>query len=153
MILLWNILMLTDLPVVFAETEHRCALTYAARVFGLSKEVRFLSNGTEYRGEILDSSVRFYFNEPKDLKQNFKIKAAGQLITADYINTGSPHVVIHINEIMKDSAKPASRYVDINEVPVYAIGREIRYLPEFYPAGTNVNFVNVKAGKVVYQDI
>ena len=95
--------MLTDQPGAFAGMEHRCALTYAAKVFRLSNDVRFLSNGTEYRGEILDSSVRFYFNEPKDLKQNFKIKAAGQLIPADYINTGSPHVVIHINEIMKDS--------------------------------------------------
>jgi diaminopimelate epimerase len=126
----------------------RCALTYAAKVFRLSNDVRFLSNGTEYRGEILDSSVRFYFNEPGNLKQNFKIKAAGQLIPADYINTGSPHVVIHINEIIKDPAKPVSRYTEINEVPVYAIGKEIRYLSEFQPEGTNVNFVMVKDRKL-----
>ena len=126
----------------------RCALTYAAKVFRLSNDVRFLSNGTEYRGEILDSSVRFYFNEPKDLKQNFKVKAASQLIPADYINTGSPHVVIHINEIIKIPAKPVSRYTEINEVPVYAIGKEIRYLPEFQPEGTNVNFVLVKDRKL-----
>ncbi len=124
----------------------RCALTYAAEVFKLSNKVRFLSNGTEYIGEILDNSVRFYFNEPKNLKRNFKVKAAGQLITADYVNTGSPHVVIYINEIMKDPAKPASRYRSIAEVPVYKIGREIRYLPEFSPEGTNVNFVIVKDG-------
>ncbi len=126
----------------------RCALTYAAKVFRLSNEVRFLSNGTEYRGEILDNSVRFYFNEPRDLKRNFKVKASGQLITADYINTGSPHVVIHINEILKDPDKSASRYTDINEVPVYSIGREIRYLPEFAPGGTNVNFIDIRDGKL-----
>ena len=126
----------------------RCALTYAAKVFRLSNEVRFLSNGTEYRGEILDNSVRFYFNEPRDLKRNFKVKASGQLITADYINTGSPHVVIHINEILKDPDKSASRYTDINEVPVYSIGREIRYLSEFAPGGTNVNFIDIRDGKL-----
>ena len=126
----------------------RCALTYAAKVFRLRNEVRFLSNGTEYHGEILDNSVRFYFNEPRDLKQNFKVKASGQLITADFINTGSPHVVIHINEILKDPDKSASRYTDINDVPVYAIGREIRYLPEFAPGGTNVNFIDIRDGKL-----
>ncbi len=126
----------------------RCALTYAAKVFRLENEVCFLSNGTEYRGEIFENGVRFYFNEPEDLKQNFKVKASGQLITASYINTGSPHVIIYINEIMKDSAKPASRYSGVGEVPVSAIGREIRYLPEFSPEGSNVNFVDLKDGKL-----
>lgn len=126
----------------------RCALTYAARVFRLQNEVRFLSNGTEYRGEILDNSVRFYFNTPGNLKRNFKVKAARQLITADYINTGSPHVIIYMNEILKDPAKPASGYLELNEIPVYDTGREIRYLPEFMPEGTNVNFVKISGGKL-----
>ncbi len=126
----------------------RCALTYAAKVFRLKNEVRFLSNGTEYRGDIFDDSVRFYFNDPENLKRNFKVKAQGQLITADYINTGSPHVVIYINEILKDPSKPAAGHFELDEVPVFAIGREIRYLPEFAPEGTNVNFVNVSGGKL-----
>ncbi len=126
----------------------RCALTYAAKVFRLQNEVRFLSNGTEYRGEILDNAVRFYFNEPKNLKQNFTIKAAGQSITADYIDTGSPHVVIDIKNIQKDVANPAALYSDINEVPVYTLGKEIRNLPEFLPEGTNVNFISVRDGKL-----
>lgn len=126
----------------------RCALTYASKVFRLQNEVIFLSNGTKYRGEILDNNVRFYFNEPKELKQNFKVKAANQLISVDYINTGSPHVIIHIDEILKDPAMLTSRYLDLNDIPVYTLGREIRYLPEFSPEGTNVNFVNVVGGKL-----
>ncbi len=126
----------------------RCALTYAARVFRLNDGVSFLSNGTEYRGEILENSVSFYFNEPTYLKRNFKVKAGGQLITADYINTGSPHVVIYINEIMKDPAKPTSPYTELSEVPVSSLGKEIRFLPEFSPEGTNVNFIDSGEGKL-----
>ena len=126
----------------------RCALTYASRVFRLNNEVRFLSNGTEYRGEILENSVRFYFNEPTNLKRDFKVKAGGQLISADYINTGSPHVVIYLEAIVKDAVKPAARYSKLSEVPVDSLGREIRYLPEFSPEGTNVNFINPVNGKL-----
>ena len=125
----------------------RCAVSYAGEIFSLKKKVRFLSNGEEYSGEILSSNnIRFYFNQPNNLKMNFKVKASGQLISADYIDTGSPHVVIDIKEILKYPGKPASGYSELNEVPVFEIGREIRFLPEFKPGGTNVNFINVKNG-------
>jgi len=126
----------------------RCAIKFAASRFGLSKNVSFLSNGVQYSGEIIGEKIRFYFNEPKSLKTDFKVKAANQLITADYIDTGSPHVVIRIQEISKDSSNPGYRYDDINEVPVYSIGREIRYLSDFAPAGTNVNFISYVNGKL-----
>ena len=32
----------------------------------------------------------------------------------------------------------------LEKVPVESLGREIRYLPEFAPDGTNVNFINVE---------
>jgi diaminopimelate epimerase len=127
----------------------RCAINFAAFRSGLSDRVMFLSNGVKYTGQILNNDkTRFYFNPPKNLKMNFKVKAAGQLISADYIDTGSPHVVIDINEIVKDPSKPNRPYNDISEVPVYGIGREIRYLSEFAPDGTNVNFIYIREGKL-----
>ena len=127
----------------------RCAINFAAQKFSLENQVRFLSNGVEYSGEILEENkVRFYFNSPGPLKSNLKIKAGGQLIGADFINTGSPHIVIEIQDILKDPLKPRSRYNDIKEVPAFSLGREIRYLPEFSPGGTNVNFINLKDGKI-----
>lgn len=126
----------------------RCAIDFAAARSGLNGRVTFLSNGVEYSGEILNNGeIKFYFNSPGQLKLNFKVKAARQLINADFIDTGSPHVVIFIDEIAKDASKPGSRYSEINEVPVYEIGREIRYLPEF-AHGTNVNFINIKENKL-----
>lgn len=126
----------------------RCAISFAASKFGLDNRVRFLSNGVPYAGEITGEKIRFYFNEPKNLKTNFRIKADNQMISADYIDTGSPHVVIRINDILKDPSKPGDRYTDINEVPVYKLGRKIRYLSEFAPGGTNVNFVFIDRGKL-----
>jgi diaminopimelate epimerase len=127
----------------------RCAISFAADKFSLLNKIRFLSNGVEYTAEILGGDkIRFYFNEPGNLKMDFKIKAGGQLINADYINTGSPHIVININEIAKEPSKPELCYSSIEEVPVYSLGREIRYLPEFAPGGTNVNFINGKGGKL-----
>ena len=67
---------------------------------------------------------------------------------ADYIDTGSPHVVINIKEIVKDPSNPVHRYDNINDVPVYSLGREIRYLSEFAPSGTNVNFIDTENGKL-----
>ncbi len=127
----------------------RCAISFAADKFGLKNRTRFLSNDEEYSGEISSSGIaKFYFNQPKNLKRNFKIKAAEQMINADFIDTGSPHVVIDIKEILRSPVGPGMHYSEISEVPVYDLGREIRYLPEFSPGGTNVNFVNFRDNKL-----
>ncbi|HED06580.1 MAG TPA: hypothetical protein ENI57_00495, partial [Ignavibacteria bacterium] len=85
----------------------------------------------------------FDFNPPQKIKLNFKVKAAEQLITANYADTGSPHVVIKINDVLEDPLNPLSNYDQLLEFPVYEIGKEIRNLPEFAPGGTNVNFIKI----------
>lgn len=126
----------------------RCAISFASGRLGINNKVSFLSNGVTYSGEIIGDQILFYFNEPRNMKTNFKVKAAGQLINAHYIDTGSPHIVINISEIAKDSSNPADCYVNIDDVPVYSLGREIRYLSEFSPNGTNVNFIDPDEGKL-----
>ena len=117
----------------------RCAVSYASET-GRLKDVtaKFISNEVEYRAEIVNNSeVRFYLNPPKKIKYNFKIKAAGKLISANFADTGSPHVVIDINENKEV-------FNMLNSVQVELLGKEIRNLPEFLPDGTNVNFIDVK---------
>ncbi|HSD64785.1 MAG TPA: diaminopimelate epimerase [Ignavibacteriaceae bacterium] len=122
----------------------RCAISFASEKFSLEGKVRFISNGAEYSGEILkDGRVRFYFNEPKNYRENLKINTAGQMLNVDYINTGSPHVIVRINEISRDD-----QFTDIKEIPVVTLGREIRNLPEFEPGGTNVNFIDIEDGNL-----
>jgi len=121
----------------------RCAILFASESGKLKdNKADFLSNNVQYKGEIISGrEIKFYSNPPKKIKYNFKVKAGGRLINAHFADTGSPHVVIDINE-------SEGFLTSLDTVPVEAMGREIRYLPEFSPGGTNVNFVNVKDGVI-----
>lgn len=50
------------------------------------------------------------------------------------VNTGVPHAVMVVD--------------NIDETPVKEMGKEIRFHPDFAPAGTNVNFVSVRTDKI-----
>jgi diaminopimelate epimerase len=121
----------------------RCAILFASesgRLTGNTAE--FISNEVGYKGEVISNSeIKFYFNPPKKIKYNFKIKAGGRLLNAHFADTGSPHVVIDINE-------SEGFLTSLDSIPVEKLGREIRYLPEFSPGGTNVNFIYVKEGVI-----
>jgi diaminopimelate epimerase len=121
----------------------RCAILFAsdARILK-DKSTKFISNNVEYKGEIIsESEVKFYLNPPKKIKYNFKIKAGGRLMNAHYADTGSPHVVIDIKE-------SEGFLSSLDSTLVEDLGREIRYLPEFAPGGTNVNFINVRENRI-----
>ena len=128
----------------------RCALKYAMEsgLIGM-QAVSFTANNILYSGQVLDDKqVKFYLNEPIGLKTNFKIKVAKQLITASFLDTGSPHVVIKISDVLKDPTRPDTFYSDLNQFPVYEIGKEIRYSKNFAPEGTNVNFISQAEGAI-----
>ena len=122
----------------------RCALLFASKTGRIEgKSANFLSNDVEYKGEIISNSeVKFYLNPPKKIKYNFKVKAGGRIINAHYADTGSPHVVIDIEE-------SEGFLSSLESVPVESLGSEIRDLPKFSPGGTNVNFIDVQ-GKIIY---
>jgi diaminopimelate epimerase len=114
----------------------RCAINFALITNRIKDNTaRFLSNNSEYSGEILDDGIiRFDLNPPSDLRKNILLKVAGKDIAAHFINTGSPHVIIKAE--------------DLEKIPVDSIGKEIRHLPEFSPDGTNVNFVKIENEKI-----
>jgi diaminopimelate epimerase len=121
----------------------RCAILFASDAGILKdKSTKFISNNVEYKGEIIsESEVKFYLNPPKKIKYNFKVKTSGRLMNAHYADTGSPHVVIDIKE-------SEGFLSSLDNTPVETLGREIRYLPEFAPGGTNVNFINVQENRI-----
>lgn len=121
----------------------RCAILFASESGRLnSNTAEFFSNEVEYKGEVLSNSeIKFYLNPPKKIKYNFKIKAGRRIINAHFADTGSPHVVIDLNE-------SEGFLTSLDKVPVEALGGEIRHLTEFSPGGTNVNFIDVKNGVV-----
>jgi diaminopimelate epimerase len=124
----------------------RCAILYASDSGKLKNSTaKFLSNNVEYSGEILSNeNVRFNLNSPQKIKYNFKVKAADQLITSHFANTGSPHVVINI----RDPKNNFNFFSSLEMMPVESLGREIRCLSEFAPEGTNVNFIKIINGAI-----
>ena len=123
----------------------RCSIWFAEKTSRLIEGVaKFISNDAEYSGEVLeDELIKFNLNSPKQIKYNFKIKAGGQMITSNFADTGSPHVVIKISDVLKDAVNPKSSFQNIMDFPVLNLGREIRYSSDFKPVGTNVNFIDV----------
>lgn len=129
----------------------RCAIWFASRSERLKEgKAKFISAGKEYSGEVItDELIKFNLNSPTKIKFNFKVKAFGQLIKSNFANTGSPHVVINISDIQKNPSVPNVFFNDIKEVPVYQIGKEIRFNSDFAPEGTNVNFVKVVDNEIL----
>ena len=117
----------------------RCAVYFASETGRLTDDkAEFLSNEVQYNAEVISNEViRFYLKSPKQIKYNFKIRVGGRLINAHYADTGSPHVIIDINE-------SDGFFNSLEEINVENLGREIRNLPEFFDNGTNVNFIVVK---------
>lgn len=128
----------------------RCAILYANKSGRIAEgKIKFTTAGTEYSGQVLESGlIKFYLNHPKKMKQNFKIKAANQLIAASYADTGSPHVVIKINDVLKNSSDTNSFYNELKEFPVREMGKEIRHHKDFAPHGANVNFIQLSNGEI-----
>ena len=128
----------------------RCAIQYASDSNRLkSGKARFQSNNEIFNGEIINNGlVQFDLKPPTRVKLNFKIKAANQLIKSHYADTGSPHVVIEIEDVLAQPKDLNSRYRNIANFPVLEIGKEIRYHKDFSPNGTNVNFIQIKNDEI-----
>ena len=114
----------------------RCAIKFAHDTGKTkSNHVSFISNEIEYTGELLNNGlIKFNLKPPVNIEENISLEIAGSGISASFLHTGSPHVVIVVD--------------DIDDVPVIKIGREIRYSESFAPEGTNVNFIE-KTGKKI----
>jgi len=127
----------------------RCAIKFAHLTGKFSSsQTRFISNGEMFSGEVVNSEiVKFYLNPSKKIKFNFKIKIFGQLINACYADTGSPHVVIKICDVLEDVSQHKSFYT-LEEFPVLELGKAIRYHNDFMPSGTNVNFIEIKENEI-----
>jgi diaminopimelate epimerase len=129
----------------------RCAIQYASNSKRLKNgKARFQSNDEIFNGQIINNGlVRFELKPPTRVKLNFKLKAANQLIKSHYADTGSPHVVIEIEDVLAQPKDLNSRYRNIANFPVFEIGKEIRYHKDFSPVGANVNFIQIKNDEIL----
>lgn len=121
----------------------RCIILYAFQQgMALNGEIKFQFGEKIYRGELpSDGYPVFYLNRPSRLKKGFKIKARNSLFTAHFCDTGSPHLIVNIEDVPVDSGYPGKTFSDPADFPVDELGRELRYHPDFAPQGINVNFI------------
>ncbi|QOJ28571.1 MAG: diaminopimelate epimerase [Ignavibacteriales bacterium] len=129
----------------------RCALEFHRQYYWKQDDpVRFRFNGKEYSGKIIrEGLIRFHLAPPEKVKLGFKVKAGGQMITANYADTGSPHVVVETEQILRNPARPSDgAFAYPDELDVVLLGREIRHLKEFSPGGVNVNFISYRNGLI-----
>jgi diaminopimelate epimerase len=75
-------------------------------------------------------NVKIKTADPLDVKLDSTLSVLGRTIHINYINTGVPHVVIFVE--------------GLDNIDVAKIGRAIRFYKRFAPAGTNVNFVEIR---------
>lgn len=112
----------------------RCAVKFAYDEGiinnAITEEVSFYMADQEYSASF-DSNgiVHLKLPAPQSLKRDIVIHVDGELISGDYVNVGSDHLVIRVD--------------DIDEVDVETLGSKIRNHEFFQPNGTNVNFYQV----------
>ncbi|MEP0822037.1 MAG: diaminopimelate epimerase [Ignavibacterium sp.] len=112
----------------------RCIAVYAVHRGIASPNHRFDALDHMYEAKVKGAEVVLKMKDPKDLRLNFVLRLAGGDISAHYVDTGAPHVVVEV---------PG----ELNDVDVVGLGRSIREHSNFKPGGTNVNFLKILGDK------
>lgn len=116
----------------------RCISRYAYLNKIVAKsEMSFEALGYIYRASIAKEDVRLRMKPPTDIRLNQTIVLANCELTYHFVNTGSPHCVIFLDQNLQLGG-------DLGVIDVHGLGREIRHHARFAPEGANVSFVDMK---------
>lgn len=109
----------------------RCMAHFAYSINYGKRSMVFETIAGLINGKIINKNrVKVKLIKPFDLRRDICIKYKNKTYLLSFINTSVPHVVCFVN--------------NINKPDVINFGQFIRYHKLFKPAGTNVNFVQVK---------
>ena len=126
----------------------RCSIHFAiTNGIANKNEVKFLSSGKIYTGKLLSpNEVEFNLNPPEKIQTEITIDFEGKKIKGHYADTGSPHLILFVDEIKKGLNLTADFFSE--DFPVKQLGKKFRYHEHFAPEGTNVNFVKISGDKL-----
>lgn len=105
----------------------RCAARFAFLNRIAAAQMSFQTDVGTVSARVDGIRVKVSMPDPAELKLDYSVNLQKGPLTVSSVNTGVPHVVV-IDE-------------QIEDMDVFALGREIRYHPDFSPAGTNANFI------------
>jgi diaminopimelate epimerase len=108
----------------------RCVARFANLKGIAGKSMAFETLAGPIYAEVTDRIVKVLMPVPSGLKIDIGIPFEPGWLSADFINTGVPHVVVQVE--------------DLRNHPVFEQGRAIRYNSVFSPEGTNANFFKSK---------
>ncbi|MCL5270661.1 MAG: diaminopimelate epimerase [bacterium] len=109
----------------------RCIARFAHLIGAAGREMAFETQAGLYRAVVGERDVVLSMSDPRDLRRAVQLDIPGLFKgEVDYINTGVPHVVVMVN--------------DLEQTPVFDLGRAIRHHAAFAPAGANANFIRLR---------
>ncbi len=115
----------------------RCIAAYYFSTYGRNnKEVRFSAFDNTYTAAIEGNYITVDMIDPSNLISNITLNIDGDILNCHFIYTGSPHVVVFIEDLKKTYPDLKFDIFDLRN-----LGKQIRNHEAFKPLGTNVNFV------------
>jgi len=105
----------------------RCAARFAYMHGIASARMRFETLAGIIEAQVADTQVSVKMTDPVDLQMHREIIVDDSPLLLHSVDTGVPHAVVFVN--------------DIDTMDVCALGSQLRHHEAFFPAGTNVNFV------------
>lgn len=109
----------------------RCVARYAyEKQIAPRRKLSFETLAGIIQAEVDGKSVKVWLTPPSDFREGIEVELDGVSYSIDAVNTGVPHAVIFSKDLDDDSVR--------------RIGSGVRFHRAFAPAGTNVNFVEVR---------
>ena len=115
-------------PAELCGNGSRCFVWYAHHILGLGSVVEFEADGKVVRGRVKNEEVAVELSVPPEMRLRPGVLEERGLEEGGFVRVGVPHYVLFTPEV--------------DTVDVAQLGRKYRYHP-WFPAGTNVDFVQV----------
>ncbi|MBW1829961.1 MAG: diaminopimelate epimerase [Deltaproteobacteria bacterium] len=107
----------------------RCVARFAFLKGITGPKMTFETKVGPVSAEVNDRIVKVLMPKPSGLSMDMNMECQQGWTSIDFINTGVPHVVVHVEDLLNH--------------PIFEQGRDLRYHSRFAPEGTNANFMEI----------
>lgn len=114
----------------------RCIAYYAYKQKIAADRHYFDALDFQYRAEVRRNTVALHMKNPTSFRKDVVLQVSRRKIRGHFIDTGSPHFVIHAKAVRPGRAT-------LEKIDIESLGRAIRHHKLFLPGGTNVNFIEL----------
>ncbi len=121
----------------------RCAVRFALETGFISnkKDIRFFMSGDSYLSNINEGRISLEMPPPREFVENFDINLNNSAISGSYVNVGSDHFVINVNDLDMGS---------VQDIKIDELSPPVRHHKTFAPRGVNVNYYDIiEADKLI----